>query len=407
MNFTRAKFIMLAICFLAIFFFSNDFGLIDVEKASIVTAVAIDKADDEYEVSLQITVPDANSENTNAKVIVSGKGKTIAEAIGDVTTTTGWYQKLAFCNMIIIGEDLLDTNVMDFLDYFSKSLKIQGSALLAATEGKAKDLLTTASPLDNISSFALQKIILQKSGMESDVLSVDVKTFSIGYYSRSSSSYMPFVKTIKQKEEDQTQAASSSNTGGKIAEQSGNKQENKSTFSATETVLFRKGKRVGLLTEEETLASIYVKKTKKDTAIIVNDVEIDGQKVNYMLNVLKNKPKVSIKTDGRNVTLKIKQDFYVKIADETSADKELSNTPAILVPKQVEEKARQNMEKSILSLVQKCKDTRTDILQIDEMLYKFHHKDYEKLKDFWQNLSTDVKVTVHGQHAIKKAENYN
>ena len=407
MNFTRAKFIMLAICFLAVFFFSNDFGLIDVEKASIVTAVAIDKADDEYEVSLQITVPDANSENTNAKVIVSGKGKTIAEAIGDVTTTTGWYQKLAFCNMIIIGEDLLDTNVMDFLDYFSKSLKIQGSALLAAAEGKAKDLLTTASPLDNISSFALQKIILQKSGMESDVLSVDVKNFSIGYYSRSSSSYMPFVKTIKQKEEDQTQAAASSNTGGKIAEQSGNKQENKSTFSATETVLFRKGKRVGLLTEEETLASIYVKKTKKDTAIIVNDVEIDGQKVNYMLNVLKSKPKVSIKTDGGNVTLEIKQDFYVKIADETSADKELSNTPAILVPKQVEEKARQNMEKSILSLVQKCKDTRTDILQIDEMLYKFHHKDYEKLKDFWQNLSTDVKVSVHGQHAIKKAENYN
>ena len=51
MNFTRAKILMLAICFLAIFFFSNDFGLIDVEKASIVTAIAIDKADDEYEVS--------------------------------------------------------------------------------------------------------------------------------------------------------------------------------------------------------------------------------------------------------------------------------------------------------------------------------------------------------------------
>ena len=93
--------------------------------------------------------------------------------------------------------------------------------------------------------------------MEADVLSVDIKTFSIGYYSRTGSSYMPFVKTIKQKEDDQTQTAST-NTGGKTAEQSGSKEENKVTFSATETILFKNGKRVGLLTEEETLATIYI-----------------------------------------------------------------------------------------------------------------------------------------------------
>ena len=406
MNFTRAKILMIAIFFLAIFFFSNDFGLIDVEKASIVTAVAIDKSGDEYEVSLQIAVPEANSGNTNAKVVVSGKGKTVAEAIGDVTSTTGWYQKLAFCNMIIIGEDLLDTNVMNFLDYFSKSLKIQGSALLAGVEGNAKDLLTTATPLDNISSFSLQKIILQKSGMESDVLSVDIKTFSIGYYSRTASSYMPLVKTIKQKEEDKTLTAST-NTGGKTAEQSGSKEDNKVTFKATETILFKNGKRVGLLTEEETLATIYVKESKMDTAIIVNDVLIDGQKVNYMLNVLKNKPKISVDTDNGNVTLKIKQDVYVKIADETSSDKELSNTPAILVPKEVTKKAKEILEKNLLSLIQKCKDTRTDILKIDEKLYRYHHEKYDELKDFWPSLSTDVNITVHGQRAIRTAEDYN
>ena len=406
MNFTRAKILMLAICFLAIFFFSNDFGLIDVEKASIVTAVAIDKADDGYEVSLQIAVPETNSSNTNAKVVVSGRGKTVAEAIGDVTSTTGWYQKLAFCNMIVVGEELLDTNVMNFLDYFSKSLKIQGSALLAGVEGKAKDLLTTATPLDKISSFSLQKIILQKTGMESDVLSVDIKTFSIGYYSRTSSSYMPFVKTIKQTTEEKSKTASS-NTGGKTAEQSGSQEEDKVTFSATETVLFKNGKRVGLLTEEETLASIYVNESKKDTAIIVNDVMIDGQKVNFMLNVLKNKPKVTVETDGKNVTLKIRQDVYVKIADETSSDKDLSNTPAILVPKEVEVKAEENLEKNILSLIEKCNETKIDILKIDEKLYRHHHKQYNDLKDFWSNLLTDVKVTVHGQRAIRTSENYN
>ena len=162
-----------------------------------------------------------------------------------------------------------------------------------------------------------------------------------------------------------------------------------------------------MLTEEETLATIYVNEHKTDTAIIVNDVMIDGQKVNYMLSVLKNKPKISINTDNKNVTLKICQDVYVKIADETSSDKELSNTPAILVPKEVTLKAKENLEKNVYSLIQKCKDTRCDILKIDEMLYRYHHKKYEELKDFWSSLSSDVEITVHGQHAIRKAEDYN
>jgi hypothetical protein len=217
---------------------------------------------------------------------------------------------------------------------------------------------------------------------------------------------MPFVRIIKQKEDEKTQTTST-NTGGKTAEQSGSKEDNKVTFKATETVLLKNGKRVGLLTEEETLATIYVTEYKKDTAIVVNNVVVNNHNVNYLLNVLKNKPKISVSISGQNVSLKVRQDVYVKIADETSADKELSNTPAILVPKEVEQKAKENLERNVLSLIQKCKDTRTDILKIDETLYRFHHKKYNDVKDFWSNLSTDVKITVHGQRSIKKAEDYN
>ena len=42
----KSKFIMLLVLFVFIFFFSNDFGLINVEKTSIITAVAIDYEND-------------------------------------------------------------------------------------------------------------------------------------------------------------------------------------------------------------------------------------------------------------------------------------------------------------------------------------------------------------------------
>ena len=62
----KAKIIMILVFITFLFFFSNDFGLIDVEKTSIITAIAIDKSNEEFTGTAQIAVPEAtdtNSEN--------------------------------------------------------------------------------------------------------------------------------------------------------------------------------------------------------------------------------------------------------------------------------------------------------------------------------------------------------
>jgi hypothetical protein len=58
MNFFKSKLILIAICFLALFYFSNDFGLINVEKSAIVTAIGLDKIDEELKLGGQIAFPD-------------------------------------------------------------------------------------------------------------------------------------------------------------------------------------------------------------------------------------------------------------------------------------------------------------------------------------------------------------
>ena len=66
------KLLLLTMFLIATLFFSNDFGLIDIEKTAIVTAVAIDLAEDgEYQVTCQIAVPAASnalSENQKAQI---------------------------------------------------------------------------------------------------------------------------------------------------------------------------------------------------------------------------------------------------------------------------------------------------------------------------------------------------
>ena len=117
----KPKLIILAFIVLFLFFFSNDFGLIDVEKTSIVTAIALDLDEDgKYVVTAQIAVPEATDTNTeNQKATLSSKGNTIGGAIKQLGDDSGWFPKLGFCNRIILGNTLKDTNVIKVIDYLN------------------------------------------------------------------------------------------------------------------------------------------------------------------------------------------------------------------------------------------------------------------------------------------------
>ncbi|MBS1314564.1 MAG: hypothetical protein HP048_04355 [Clostridia bacterium] len=150
-----------------VLFFSNDFGLIDVEKTAIITAIGVDLAESgNFELTVQIAVPQvSSSQSENKKAIVSCEGDTVSFALHEVGTRTGWYPKLSFCNLIVLGEKMLNEgDVTAIVEYFARTVKIQDSAILTACEDTAKELLQVSTPLDNLSAFALQKILIKNPG---------------------------------------------------------------------------------------------------------------------------------------------------------------------------------------------------------------------------------------------------
>ena len=161
MIYKRAKIILLLFIFCMVAFFTNDFQLINIEKTAIIVALGIDKAENEQiEVTAQIAVPQASNQNTtNSDAILSAKEKTLYGALEKISLQTGWYPKLTFCNLILLGSDLIKGDFMPIIDYVLTSNRFQNSAVLAVSEKKASDLLKATTPLDYISSFALQKIL--------------------------------------------------------------------------------------------------------------------------------------------------------------------------------------------------------------------------------------------------------
>jgi Ger(x)C family germination protein len=380
-----------------VFFFSSDFGLIDVEKTSIITGIAIDKQDGEYTVTAQIAVPEATDTNSeNLKAQLQGKSSTIGGALKDIGDLSGWFPKLAFCNLIIIGKEVAEDNVIKVLDYFAKTLRVQDSALVVLAENKGYDILSLTTPLDNISSFALQKILLKNTGFDRDIRSTDVKTFCSGHYSISNSALMPIISPIKAGSEKNKEGSESSSSGGSHSQNSNNESE-KCLFNAKTTALFKGGKKVGELDEPLTMALNSLSYPFKGTTFSVDGVKFNGENTNYLLTVLNSSPSLKVFADDKGVKVNINLQLYCKISDHSAdgSDEALSQNHPI--PRIICERAQEYFKKNIEDLIMTEKQTGCDLLKIKEKLYRFNFPQYSKYKDNYLDFDYDVNVEVSGQ----------
>ena len=421
MKFVKVKIAAFLIAAVFLLFFSNDFGLIDVEKTAIITAVAIDlEQDGAYKVTAQIAVPEATDTNTeNERAQISGKGATVGAAIKNIGDTSGWYPQLSFCNLIVIGKSFADYNVIKVIDYFSRTLRIQDSALIVMAEKDGEQLLKLSSPLDNISSFALQKIIIKNAGLNRDVAICDVKSFCEGYYSDAASAYMPIIKVVSQKSENEKASADDVGGGSSGSESSSGAQSSggagggsgsggspeqtggakgDAVFNANSTALFVKGKKAGELDERLTPAFNAINGDFSFTTIEVNDVETAGEKTDYLLTVFSAKAKRETEVSESGIKLKITLDVYAKISDVNDKYSDVDYVKNLPMPFSVREKAEKDFTERLKDLVDTEIRTGCDFLNIKKELYRKHNSFYATYKDnFLDYLSYDIKVAFSGQ----------
>lgn len=404
MKFTKVKFVFFAVAFIFLIFFSSDFGLIDIEKTAIITAIAIDVNNNEYELTAQISVPEATDSNSEtSKAHITGKGKTMGAAFKDLGEVSGWFPNLNFCNLIILSNDLATTNSMKVLDYFARTLRMQDSALVVLFEGKAKEIIKYSTPLDNISAFAIQKILFKNAGFDIEVAKMDIKTFAVGYYSKGHSSYMPIIKTIEANENPQegSQQSSSSDmiSSGKTSSNSSNSSsQSKKYFSANYTALFNYGIKVGQLDPLLTTTFNILTTSFEGSTFEVNNVSDGVTSKNYLLTVLRNSPSLSLDVSVNKIVFNVNLDLYCKVSDQNSEGGENGLIKNIPIPNNVIEKAQQQLTTQINNLIEVSKKTGCDFFEIADKLYRRHNKFYALYKDnYLDKLQANVKVKVQGQ----------
>ena len=396
-------FYYLALVFILIcMFFSNDYGMLDVQKTAIVLAVGVDREDDTFILTSQIAVPESSKQGKATQTVeLVSRGKTIADAFRQINAKTGWYPKLVFCKLIVLGEKTLEKNAMDALDFFSLDEYMSDNCLVACCDGLAKDILNTQALIDSAGSIAISKVLSTHAERVGTALPASLRQFCIGYFGKSKSGFLPIVQTQPQQEQvggsgssgsssNQSGGDSSSGSGqsgqsssggsgggsGGSAGSGGAEKQEKPVFSASRTALIVEGKRVGELSEEETFAVCAVKRELKLAGFSVQNE--DGV---CTLSIKNNAPssKLQLGADGR-ATMQISLTLTAGLLDYSTARDLNDLTDAGDVPATVFPLAAKKLKAQISSAYEKCRSCGCDVFELNSLLFKKHPKRFEALQ---------------------------
>ena len=383
------RYYLLLIFFLAILFFSNDFGLTDVQKTAIVVAVGIDREGEEFSVSAQIAVPQSSKqEKSTQSVQIVSRGKTVGEALEEINAKTGWYPKLIFCDLIVLGESAKDADVFDGLDFFLRNEYFSDDCQIAVYDGKATSLLNASALIDPSSSSAMKKVLSAHAERSGSVIPNTLRKFSIGYFGESSSGFLPVLKIEEQQENQNSQPAATNNDSSKN-QSSNEKNTDKPVFSAQETALFVGGRWVETLTATETFALSSVFSKLRLASYTVNGVENS-----CVLNVRRNDPKIKLETGANDCfNLQINVTMTAGILDYSQSQPIDKIADAGDVPKEYFTLAEKKLASEIAQTYRKCQAVNCDVFGVRERLIKYEKRRFHDHRNTaFQNTSVQVNV---------------
>ena len=350
-------------------FFSNDFGLVDIQKTAVILAAGIDKSEEGFSLTAQIAMPKGSdrSQGGTSSVEINAEGKTVSDCISVLFSKTGWVPKLVFCDLIVLGENAVQEDVIGYLNYFLRNEYMNDSCLLAVSEGKAEELISSSSAIDDASSLAIEKLFSDAAEKSGKVLSNTLKDFAVGYYSPSKSSYLPYVRMMKQ---DGQQGGDTSSP------QSGQQgSEEQKIYTAEETAIFQDGKMVGLLTREETLALSLLKGNVEAGTFNAED---NGKPVT--LTVLSNNGGASLDM-SKAPALKLSLSVMVRLCcrGTTAPVEDISSDS---VSENVLESAKEVLTGYVRSLFQTAQSSGCDLFELKKELYRSSLKKYAEWKEY-------------------------
>ena len=366
-------------------FFTNDFGILDLRKTSVVIGVALDIEEDEVVLTAQLAVPQPaeNGENTKFNV-VTGKGNSVASALNEVNVKTGFYPKMVFCKLIILGESCFKEDINVLLDYFYRNEYTGLTLNVCACEGKASELIGQQFPCGNSATDVIDKLLSSEAQASGNVATATIKDVGEKSFSKSASVYMPYLENGILEESGGGGEGGESGGGGSGGGGGAGQQCEESELVCNKCAVFSNGYFKGVLPVEQTFALNLLFSEVRHAFVESGE----GEEV-CVLGLRSCKGGLDLKFENGKPALEFKFGATAKVQDGEQGF-EPQTVKQTRVGEDVLKAGEESIKKLFEDLFDSVKTLDCDVLGLRTMLYKKFSGKYD---DFSENLYQNLTVT--------------
>lgn len=367
------KLLLSLITLLIIFLTSGCYNYKEINQMAITSSIGIDKDEtkNEYIVSAQIMNSKESEDSEDSQITVySRKGKTIHEALRDLTLKSPRRLYGNHLSKIVLSEEVASEGIQNILDIFNRVTEVRNEFVITIVkDDKASDVLKVLTSTETIPAEYVKLSLKSADNNSGLTYTTKLDEFVSLYLKKGIDPTVPVLKIDKKSKKGKT--VDNITTTDPI-----------SKIVIDSLAVTNEGKFEAFLKKDEIIGYNYLRNQIQKMVI---PVKCDDK--NYAsVSVQSNKTKSKIKKENNKYTVT----FYINvnaIITEYNCSKKLTKTKTL-------ESLKKGSEKKIKSYIKKAinkqKNTKGKFLGIERLIYL----DYPKYKNEDYNIKYNVNVNI-------------
>lgn len=373
---------------LIIFLLTGCYNYKEINQMAIISSIGIDKDEtkNEYIVSAQVMNSKESEESQDSQITVySRKGKTIHEALRDLTLKSPRRLYGNHLSKIVLSEEVASEGIQNILDIFNRVTEVRNEFVITIVkDAKASDVLKVLTSTETIPAEYV-KLSLKSADTNSGLTyTTKLDEFVSLYLKKGIDPTVPVLKIDKKSKKGKT--VDNITTTDPI-----------SKIVIDSLAVTNEGKFETFLKKDEIIGYNYLRNQIQKMVI---PVKCDDN--NYAsISIQSNKTKSKIKKENNKYTVT----FYINvnaIITEYNCSKDLTKPKTL---ENLEKRSEKKIKSYIKKAVDKQKNTKGKFLGIERLIYL----DYPKYKNEDYNIKYNVNVNIIRKGEIRnsiKGEKY-
>ncbi|MGC5774518.1 Ger(x)C family spore germination protein [Paenibacillus pabuli] len=346
----------------------------EINDLAFVIGIALDKEDGNYRSSLQIALPGQSgaagstgggggTSGDKSWFMLSNTAKTLHGTTLEGQKELSRVIYYAHRRTLLIGEELAREGVAPMLDLLTRYPLNRLSALPVVTRGPAHEVLDTDAPIEKFPSEMVRELCFLNMRTPRSL-----KTFTDAILSEGVDPFLPIATMVNNVPK-----------GWK---------DTKTNIKLDGLAIFKKDKLIGMIEKAPADALILAMGEANAPEIMVKAPRGEGE---LFIKLNENNSSYQPHIKNGEVTVKIRMYAKGVMVDNESNYGDLRETEITSLNEAVRQKIKEDIEEGV-RLVQK--KYKADILGLGRSIHQHLPKEWDKIKDRWNEIYPNVEVTV-------------